>query len=137
MSSPPLRVFLTKNQEKTLFELSRAEGVPQRTRDRASALRLSSMGWKVEKIAIYLKWSKQTVRKTIHRWNKQGIAGLWDAFRKGRKKKWHPVDIAEIEKKLATEPRSYSSRQLCNYLKQERELNISERHLKRILKKKV
>ena len=44
MSSPPLRVFLTKNQEKTLFELSRAEGVPQRTRDRASALRLSSMG---------------------------------------------------------------------------------------------
>jgi len=137
MSSPPLRVFFTKNQERTLFELSRAEQVPQRTRDRASALRLSSMGWKVEKIAVYLKWSKQTVRKTIHRWNKRGIAGLWDAIRKGRKKKWHPVDLAEIEKKLATEPRSYSSRQLSNYLKHEKKINISERHLKRILKKKV
>ena len=26
--------------------------MPQRTKDRASALRLSAMGWKVEKIAI-------------------------------------------------------------------------------------
>ncbi len=31
MSSPPLRVFLTKNEEETLFELSRANIVPQRT----------------------------------------------------------------------------------------------------------
>ena len=66
MSSPPLRVFLTKNQEKTLFELSRAPQVPQRTSDRASALRLSSMGWKIEKIAAYLKGSEKTVRETIH-----------------------------------------------------------------------
>ncbi|NJP22394.1 MAG: hypothetical protein HC763_29085 [Hydrococcus sp. CRU_1_1] len=28
MSSPPLRVFLTITQEKTLFELSRADRVP-------------------------------------------------------------------------------------------------------------
>ncbi len=57
MSSAPLRVFLTIAEEKTLFELSKAKGVPQRTRDRASAIRLSSMGWKIEKIAVYLKWS--------------------------------------------------------------------------------
>ena len=55
MSSPPLRVFLTKNQDKTLFELSRSSQVPQKTRDRAAALRMSSMGWKVEKIALYFQ----------------------------------------------------------------------------------
>ncbi len=83
MSSPPLRVFLTKNQEQSLFKLSRSQQVPQRTRDRADALRLSSMGWKVEKIAVYLKCTKQTVRNTIHRWKNRGIVGLWDAHRQG------------------------------------------------------
>ena len=67
MSSAPLRVFLTIAEEKTLFELSLALGVPQRTRDRASAIRLSSMGWKIEKIAIYLKWSQETVRAAMNR----------------------------------------------------------------------
>ncbi len=81
MSSPPLRVFLTSEQERTLFELSKAPNVPQRTKDRASALRLSSMGWKVEKIEIYLKWGKSTVRSTIHRWKNFGLMGLWDAPR--------------------------------------------------------
>lgn len=137
MSSPPLRVFLTKPQETTLFELSRASRIAQRTRDRASAIRLSSMGWKVEKIAIYLKWSKQTVREAIHRWKKLGLAGLWDAPKTGRKKKWMPEDLAEIEGKLDTEPRTYHSHQLCQLLKNERKISLSERHLRRILKKKL
>jgi hypothetical protein len=65
MSSPPLRVFLTQNQEESLFELSKSTKVPQRTRDRASVIRLSSLGWEVDKIAIYLKWSKSTLRTIL------------------------------------------------------------------------
>ncbi len=137
MSSPPLRVFLTKTEEQTLFELSRAQIVPQRTRDRASAIRLSSMGWKVAKISVYLKWSKQTVREAIHRWEKKGIVGLWDSPRQGRKKKWVAEDFVEIEQKLATNQRAYNARQLCEFLVKERKINLSERHLRRILKKKV
>ncbi len=137
MSSPPLRVFLTLAQEKSLFELSRAEQVHRRTRERASAIRLSSLGWKVEKIALYLKWSKKTVRATIHKWKKQGLIGLWDAPRSGRKRKWIPEDIAEIEVKLDTESRTYNSRQLCQILAQSRKINLSERHMRRILKKKL
>lgn len=135
MSSPPLRVFLTLLQEETLFELSRASQVSQRTRDRASAIRLSSMGWKVSKIAIYLKWSKQRVRETIHKWEKKGLVGLWDAPKTGRKKKWKERDIAEIERKIETESRSYNSRQLCRILLEERKVELSERQLRRILKK--
>ncbi len=137
MSSAPLRVFLTIAEEKTLLELSKAKGVPQRTKDRASALRLSSMGWKVEKIAIYLKWSKDTVRGAIHRWLKQGLVGLWDKPRSGRTTKWGKVDLLEIESKLATEQQSYNSRQLRQLLLNERKIDLSERHLRRILKKKV
>ena len=93
MSSPPLRVFLTSSQERTLFELSKAANVPQRTKDRASAIRLSAMGWKVEKIAIYLKWADSTVRTAIHRWKNLGLIGLWDARRSGRKRKWQTEHI--------------------------------------------
>ena len=137
MSSPPLRVFLTKNQEKTLFELSRADYVPQRTKSRASALRLSSMGWKVEKIAIYLKCSKQAVRETIQRGQNLGLVGLWDAQKSGRKRKWMPEDLAKIESKLDEDQRTYNSYQLCQLLKTEQEISLSERHLRRLLKKKL
>lgn len=137
MPSPPLRVFLSKQEEEMLFKLSKDERVSQRTRARASALRLSSLGWKVSKIAIYLKWSIWTVRETIHRWNKQGLEGLWDAARSGRNRKWSREALEEIEQKLDQEERSYSSRQLCQYLATERKIKLSERHLRRILKKKT
>lgn len=137
MSSPPLRVFLTSEQERTLFELSKAANVPQRTRDRASALRLSSMGWKVEKIALYLKWASSTVRSTIHRWKKLGLIGLWDAPRKGRQRKWQPENIEEITKKLDKEQRTYNTRQLLEMLATLNGVYISERQLRRILKKKL
>ena len=137
MSSAPLRVFLTIVEERTLFELSKGQGVPQRTKDRASVIRLSSMGWKVEKIAVYLKWSKDTVRAAIHRWLKYGLVGLWDKPRSGRKTKWKRVDLVEIEEKLAVEQQSYSSQKLRKFLLNERKIDLSERHLRRILKKKI
>ncbi len=135
MSSAPLRVFLSITEEKTLFELSQAEGVPQRTKDRASAIRLSSMGWKVGKIAVYLKWSKDTVSAAIHRWLKDGLVGLWDKHRSGRKKKWSKVDLVEIEEKLAIDQESYNSKKLRKFLLSERKIDLSERHIRRILKK--
>jgi transposase len=95
------------------------------------------MGWKVEKIAIYCKWTTETVRKTIHKWKQLGLVGLMDRAKTGRKRTWTEEDIEEIEQKLDTEQRAYSSRQLCNYLASERKVNLSERHLRRILKKKI
>ena len=137
MSSPPLRVFLTSSQEKTLFELSKAINVPQRTKDRASAVRLSAMGWKVEKIAVYLKWADSTVRTAIHRWKNLGLMGLWDAPRSGRKRKWQPENIEVIAEKLDKEQRTYNTRQLLEILATLNGVYISSRQLRRILKKKL
>jgi transposase len=137
MSSPPLRVFLTSSEERTLFELGKAPNIPQRTKDRASAIRLSSMGWKVEKIAVYLKWADSTVRSAIHRWEEKGLIGLWDAQRSGRKRKWCHQTLEVITEKLEKEQRTYSSRQLLAILAQEKQVDLSERQLRRILKKKL
>ena len=137
MSSPPLRVFLTSEQERTLFELSKAPNVPQRIKDRSQALRLSTMGWKVERIAVYLKWAESTVRTAIHRWEKNGLMGLWDAPRSGRKRKWQPENIEEITEKIDKEQRTYNTRQLLEMLATLNGVYISERQLRRILKKKL
>lgn len=136
MSSPPLRVFLTFHQEKTLFELSRASQVNQKTKDRASAIRLLSMGRKVPEIAVDFKRSEKWVGETKRRWEEKGLVGLWDAPKTGRKRKWSTENIAEVEKKLETESRSYNSRQLCQFLLKERNVQLSERQLRRILKKR-
>lgn len=88
-----LRVFLTREEDRTLFELRTAQGIPQRTKDRAEALRLSAYGWYVEKIATYFNWDIQTVRQTIHRWNTRGLGGLWDAPGRGAKRRWQEADM--------------------------------------------
>lgn len=136
MSSPPLRVFLNTKEDRSLWELTQATEIPQKVKERVQVLRLSSRGWKVEKIAVYMKWSKTTVRRTLKRWQAQGEKGLWDKPRIGRPKKWQSVDLEVVESALKEE-RSYSSRQLCQILSQERKLELSERHLRRILKKKL
>jgi transposase len=130
-------VFLSPKEDRSLWELTKASGSPQKVKERVQVLRLSSRGWKVEKIAVYLKWSKTTVRRTLQRWLKEGEKGLWDKPRAGKPKKWQSEDIEVVEKAIKEEERSYSSRQLCQILIEKRNVKLSERHLRRILKKKL
>lgn len=137
MPSPPLRVFLTKAQDQKLLELSKSATVSQKAKERANMIRLSAIGWKVEKIARYLRVSKLVVRNSLHRWLDKEFIGLEDTPKPGRKRKWQLEDLAALEVKLETEQRAYSSRQLCELLATSRKIQLSERHLRRILKKKL
>ena len=131
-----LRVFLTPEQNRTLFELRTAHGVPQRTKDRAEALRLNASGWHVEKIATYLNWNIKTVRQTINRWNTQGLGGLWDAPRQGASRLWQEADMIYLQETLEKEPRTYNSRQLAEKLAAERQVQLSPDQIRRVLKKR-
>jgi hypothetical protein len=51
MPSPPLRVFLTKTQDRKLLGLINCATVSQKVKERSTIIRLSAIGWKVEKIA--------------------------------------------------------------------------------------
>jgi transposase len=131
-----IRIFLTPEENRTLFELRTATSVPQRVKDRAEALRLSANGWYVEKIAAYLNWTPQTVREAIHRWNTWGLGGLWEAAGRGGKPKWQEADIAYLEECLKQEPRTYNSYQLSEKLGSERQVQLSPDRIRRILKKR-
>jgi transposase len=131
-----IRVLLTPEENRTLFELRTATTVPQRIKDRAEALRLSAHGWYVEKIATYLNWTPQTVRETIHRWNTFGLGGLWEASGRGGKPKWQEADIAYLEECLQQEPRTYNSQQLAQKLATDRQVSLSPDRIRRVLKKR-
>jgi transposase len=137
MTRPLLQVTLNAEEDRTLLELRTSTSIPQRTKDRAEVLRLSHRGWTTEAIADYLDWQVETVRKTIYRWRKEGLGGLWDAPRTGRPPKWTEADIASLEQSLQQEGQTHNSHQLVRQLYQERTVSLSRRQLRRILKKRV
>ena len=131
-----LRVFLSAEENRTLFELRTATTVPQRVKDRAEVIRLSHQGMYVEKIASFFNWNVRTIRETLHRWQQQGLGGLWDAPRPGPQKRWQPSDIEYLESCLRQEQRTYNSQQLAKKLENDRKVNLSADHLRRLLKKR-
>ncbi|MEH1907539.1 MAG: helix-turn-helix domain-containing protein [Nostoc sp.] len=130
-----LRVFLTREQDRTLLNL-RTEEVPQKVKDRAEVIRLNAHGWYVEKIAAHFNWDQQTVRDVLHKWRKQGLEGLWELPGRGLKPKWKEEDIVFLEECLRIEPRTYNSSQLSEKLNTERNVQLSPDRLRRVLKKR-
>jgi transposase len=131
-----LRVFLKAEEDRTLSELRTAKDVPQRVKDRGSMLRLNNRGWYIEKIAEYFNCHQQTVRETIHRWQKRGLSGLWETKGRGKKKSWQEEDLEYLELCLQQEKRTYNSKQLSEKLARERQVKLSPDHLRRVLKKR-
>ena len=131
-----LRVFLSPEEDRTLFELRTATTVPQRVKDRAEVVRLSHQGMYVEKIAAFFKWNIRTVRETLHRWQAQGVGGLWYAPHRGAQRRSQPEYIEYLESCLRDEHRTYNSHQLAEKLKTERNVTLSADHLRQILPKR-
>ncbi|WP_341528658.1 helix-turn-helix domain-containing protein [Nostoc sp. UHCC 0302] len=131
-----LRIFLTEEEKLTLEELRRAKDVPQRTKDRAQVLLLNARGLKNEQIAQGLNWAISTVRQTLHRWDKMGLAGLWDAPGRGGKPRYSESDLIYLENCLVQEPQTYNSKQLAKKLASERQVYLSPDRLRRVLKKR-
>lgn len=140
----PLKIKLTSEEDRTLLELSAADGVPRRTKYRAiaygraslNALRLNAQGYQVREIAKYLDWAEQTVRQTLHRWQESGLTGLWEAPGRGKTRRWTTQDWQAVEQWL-TEERRYSARQISQKLASERNIVLGQEQVRRILKKRV
>lgn len=130
-----LRVFLTREQDKTLLRL-RCEDVPQKVKDRAEVIRLNAHGWYVEKIAAHFNWTPQTVREVLHKWQKLGREALWEKPGRGGKTKYKEEDIVFLEECLKKEPRTYNSLQLAQKLLCDRQIELSPDRLRRVLKKR-
>lgn len=84
----PIRVKLNEEEDRTLKELCYANEVPERTKQRALAIRLNVHGWNTPRIAQFLDWHEHTVRAALERWETKGLGGLWEEKGRGRKRSW-------------------------------------------------
>ena len=130
-----LRVFLTREQDKTLLNLRTAD-VPQKVKDRAEVIRLNAHGWYVEKIAAHFNRTEQTVREVLHKWQNLGLEGLWELPGRGGKPKWSEEDIIFLEECLKKEPLTYNIRKITEKLQSDRQIKLSPDRLRRVLKKR-
>lgn len=129
-----MRTVLNSEEDRTLLELSCADGVPERTKQRGTAVRLNAYGWNVPQIAQYLDWHQHTVRATLRRWQTQGLGGLWEAVGRGRRSRLQESDW-QVVQQWVTEPQRYSARQLSQKLQDERQVELGAEQVRRRLKK--
>lgn len=132
-----LRIFLNPEEDRTLFEMRTATTIPQRVKDRAEAIRLNAQGWYVEQIAAHLNWHPQTVREALHRWQKYGLGGLWDAPGRGARRRWQPEDLDYLELHVQKFPDDNNCKVLAQRLAQDRQVHLSPDQVRRILKKRA
>ncbi|QKD83728.1 helix-turn-helix domain-containing protein [Thermoleptolyngbya sichuanensis A183] len=90
-------IELSAEEDRTLYELSLADGIARRIKLRVITLRLNASGWTTLQIAQHLHQCEHTVRQTLQRWSKGGLGGLWEAAGRGGKTKWQNTDIEAVE----------------------------------------
>ncbi len=99
-------------------------------------IRLNAQGWTARAIAEIFECQGHTVRATLHRWQRFGLGGLWDATGRGAKQKWLEAALVYLETCLEQEPRTFNSSQLAHILAQERLVQLSPDRIRRVLKKR-
>jgi transposase len=131
-----IRVFLTPEEDRTLRELHKAKDVPQRVKDRAQVVRMNARGDYIETIAAYFNWTKETVRRTLKRWEGGGLGGLWEAQGRGRPRRWTEEDMTHLDEIIRNDEKTHTSQQLAGELRKNRKVNLSAGYLRNLLKKR-
>ena len=86
---------LSDDQKASLEQLHR-QGSVHRLRQRAQAVLLSAKGFTLEQLAVLCDVHPETVSGWLDAWQAQGLAGLADAPKPGRRRKIDAVLEAEL-----------------------------------------
>jgi transposase len=132
-------------QPKELAEIEtgiRQEKRPE-VRQRATVIRLLHLGYKPEEVAEQQMVSVPTIYNWHKHWRENGIEGLANKVRKGRKPKANDAYCSKLEEMLEKEPSSYGYRfaiwtsdRLRAHLEKETGILLSASRFRALLKKK-
>jgi transposase len=128
-----IRVELTPVQRDELRARTREAGIAPRTRDRLEMIRLSDAGWTVPRIAAHLGCHEQTVRKYVKAFRAEGFAVLPDRPRPGRPPVVTADHLLALEALLDAGGRTWTTRQLVDWLDREHGVRVHPDHLARLL----
>jgi transposase len=128
-----IRVALSDAQRADLRARTREPGVAPRTRDRLEMVRLADAGWSVPRIAAHLGCHEQTVRKYVKAFLAEGFAVLPDRPRPGRPPVVTEDHLRALETLIDAGGRTWTTRQLVDWLAQEHGVRVHPDHLSRLL----
>lgn len=101
----PLRLRpLHDTEAEELRALAHGQKVEARIRDRARICWLAHQGRRVSEISTAVGIGHRTVRRWLHRFNAEGVAGLTDAPRRGRPPTYTPEQIGTVVATSLTPP---------------------------------
>jgi len=96
------------------------EGNSYRVRRRAHAILLSAEGFTIDEIARIYQTDRDTVASTFTRWEKVGLAGLFDDDKSGRPPRLSKAEAVEAIATLREDPRSIKKAQAVTQKKRAR-----------------
>jgi transposase len=129
------RVHLTDAQRDELQHRAHAPGVLPRTRDRLEMVRLSDAGFSVPQIARLLRISEQRVRFYVKRFLTGGFDALPDQPHPGQQSALTPAMEEAIRQELRQEERTWTARQLADWVAERFGVRFTPDHLSRRLKR--
>ncbi len=95
---------LSPDEARDLQALAQAQKVEARIRERARICWLAHQGRRVAEISATVGVGHRTVRRWIHRFNAEGLAGLTDAPRRGRPPMYTPEQLGTVVATSLTPP---------------------------------
>ena len=139
MSRPLFVRELTPAERKELTRLIHSNGDARVVR-RAQMIRLSAEGKTASEIAALWDVTGEAVRRTIHRFNAEGIPGLADRPRKGRPPKKTDRYLALLKEAVQTSPRdlgypfsSWTLERLREHLARETHIVLASPYLSQLM----
>jgi putative transposase len=128
-----IRVELTPAQRDELRARSHERGIAPRTRDRLEMIRLSDAGWTIPRIAVHLGCHEQTARKYVKAFLAAGFGSLPDRPRPGRPPRVTEEHLRALETLLDAGGRTWTTRQLVDWLAEGHGVRVHPDHLSRLL----
>ena len=139
MSSKVFVRELTAEEQRQVSRLIRS-GRDAATVRRAQMVRLSSQGKTAREIAVLWQITPQGVRKVLHRFNREGLAGLPDRPRVGRPRKTTDRYVALLKEAVGVNPRDvgypfscWTLERLREHLARKTHIVLSPPHLSRLM----
>lgn len=87
MKARPKFVPALTEEDQSALEQMHLHGPTARQRQRAHAVLLSAKGYKLDQLADILRADRDTISGWLDQWQEQGLSGLADAPKPGRRRK--------------------------------------------------
>ena len=135
------RVHTLSDQEAKALKRLHRETKSADVRSRCDMILLSNEGLSPPQIAKRVRFSRYTVGRFIHRYEAEGLQGLYTKPRSGRPRRVTPEYEAKLEAAVEKEPRSlglpfsnWTTANMAEYMAEQTGILISPRQVERYLK---